>query len=289
MYCKMKKSANRALCIMHCALVMALCAIATSCENVDPSLDPNYENGVSEDERLCGVFNVSKKTQVQFSQGNLIVALHSCPIFADNQWDLPSICPSDGKGNDVQATFQFFQWGKPDPIVEPDSLTSEFEDWGMYNWNTGCGWRTLSADEWRYLFAHNKYYYARVCGQSGLIIFPARNKWPKDITCNKKTKEFSDNELTEEEWNVLQSHGAVFLPASGECLDVEEKDGIYYQRVVGDYNWGYYWTSTLASESPNGNCAYCVKFPNSYGHDMIDEKFVTALLSVRLVTEVKKK
>ena len=101
-------------------------------------------------------------------------------------------------------------------------------DWGVYNaivngGNTTNTWRTLSFDEWKYVFNNRvtlsgvRYARAIVNGVNGVILFPDNwdtSNYPLNNT-NDAESVFSTNEITENEWSILELIGAVFLPAAG--------------------------------------------------------------------------
>lgn len=121
-------------------------------------------------------------------------------------------------------------------------------DWG-YNAISNGGnvenmWRTLKKTEWVYLFesrenARNLYGMARVGGVSGLVILPDYWNWLlPDLALFSESWVSGHssfvNEFTETEWNVMELHGAVFLPAAGLRNGVNVFD-------VGSF--GYYWSA----------------------------------------------
>lgn len=126
-------------------------------------------------------------------------------------------------------------------------------DWGVRNAITGGGnaaglWRTMSYDEWRYLLkfrtdAVKKKALATIenvglhgSSMHGLLLLPDKWELPEGCTYQYGVKDgFETNVYTVEQWNKMESGGAVFLPAAGE------RDGVTV-GMVGDY--GCYWTTT---------------------------------------------
>lgn len=134
---------------------------------------------------------------------------------------------------------------------------------GIYDWgnvtisnttldNNGAEkWRTLSKEEWEYLFSNNaKYGPATVAGCVGVILLPDSFSDPNKnggsgafVRVSQKTgATYNDNVYSAENWKAMEYAGAVFLPAGG----------IFYQGTFGysSPDMGHYWTST---PNTNGN------------------------------------
>ena len=232
--------------------------------------------------------------QVYFSQGNLQATTSDLGAnwswaFAANQWDYIGNNTANNKinGNGTvseNGTVDLFGWVGASSdwtgaalygissagwhggygTSTTDALKS---DWG----NTiGSGWRTLTKDEWYYLFSTRtsgstvnetldaRYTKATInsdgTGVNGLILFPDgvtiagvdATSWG---TINGNSA--WDTKCTSAQWAALAAKGCVFLPAAGYRFGTDVND--YY---VGGY--GYYWSST-AYES-DANYAYNVSF-----------------------------
>lgn len=221
---------------------------------------------------LAGKFSVSDTQQVQFSQGNLqaVVGGGYAPDyyyasswkFAEHQWDYLGYTGNNnhfGTGYSVDLfgwvgtnadnnTFGYGlctstddnDYGKPNNTLKSDWGTVIITNGG----NTpNYGWRTLTKDEWVYLFARTTtsgicYAKATVNGKSGVILLP--DDWSASYhalaSANTANADFTSNPITAAEWTSdFEAHGAVFLPAAGK-----RKGNSYY----GD---GYYWSSTASS------------------------------------------
>ena len=168
------------------------------------------ENGA-----IKAAFSVSDSKQVYFSQGNLqYQASTGTWRFAEHQYDII--------GNDnanISSTnsgwIDLFGWGTSGwnsgaNAYQPYSTSTTYKDyypggsysnnltgtyanadWGVYNAISNGGnqagqWRTLSADEWYYLFngrphADRLYSQGRVDGLSGLIVLPDNWTTPSSI------------------------------------------------------------------------------------------------------------
>ena len=100
-------------------------------------------------------------------------------------------------------------------------------DWGYNPISNGGNhpnqWRTLTKDEWKYVFltrttsSGKRYAKAQVAGVKGLIVLPDGWKTSYYSLSNTNTANaaFSSNTITAEQWQTLEQHGAVFLPAAG--------------------------------------------------------------------------
>ena len=246
------------------------------------------ENGT-----LTGLFSVSATTQVQFSQGNLqYQASTNTWRFAEHQWDMVGMgygqtdennyCYIGGTvaGSDnrqISATYtgwiDLFGWGTGNAPTKSSTDNSDylaFTDWGknpIYNGgNQANQWRTLTNDEWDYLFetranASSKYGAAKVNGVTGIVILPDVWSLPSDcgftagMTSASNWYDWSlvasTNTYTAAEWTKMESAGAVFLPAAGY------RSGTGVFDVGSD---GYYWSAT-----PSGtDDAYRLGFYSDY-------------------------
>lgn len=246
-----------------CALMMCLAA----CE---PTNDPSNSNGGSTSSKAFdkngavanGVFSVGENKQVKFSRGNLqYQASTKTWRFAENQYDYIG---EDDKN--ISATYtgwiDLFGWGtgnNPTNAYPDDEGYLTFVDWGTNKITNGGNkanmWRTLSKDEWTYLFegrAHASHLYGLATIKTlssrilGIIIMP--DNWvASTVPFYEGMEGRKNNEYTLDEWNELQKSGAIFLPPSGY------RDGTE-MHCVGRY--GIYWSCTPCSE----DYAYDVDF-----------------------------
>lgn len=137
-------------------------------------------------------------------------------------------------------------------------------DWGVYNAISNGGdqpnlWRTLSADEWRYLFAHNSWTLAKIGNDSTLclLLFPNEFEAPTNIKikmlsngAEQKTsfedEDYSDNFYTVEEFAELEGAGAIALPPSGRRI------GEKYIATA----YGHYWSNSAKGEKRAGRVQF---------------------------------
>ena len=129
-------------------------------------------------------------------------------------------------------------------------------DWGYNAISNGgntvnSGWRTLTKDEWTYLFANHTYGAHTVHSQNGIIVLPDGVS-----SATGFTEGVADwTSVSDENWATMEAAGAVFLPAAG------------YRSMSVVYEFGdnlYYWSSTCKPEQEWGMYnAYCVFFYKS--------------------------
>ncbi|MBR4497534.1 MAG: T9SS type A sorting domain-containing protein [Bacteroidales bacterium] len=229
-------------------------------------------------------FSVSNSTKIYFSPGNLQYKANTNTwCFAPNQYD--KIGDANANiSNDYDGWIDLFGWGtsgwnsgasayQPYSISTragdycpgrdyQNNLTDEYAnaDWGVYNKISNGGnqvrmWRTLTSDEWTYLLykrsdAKKLWGMGTVCGICGLILLPDDWSTPSAIkfTSNSPASiyTYAANVYSQEEWNVMQSFGAVFLPAAGEREGTVVDDSGIYVNFGGYGNFGGYWSSSWA-------------------------------------------
>jgi len=228
---------------------------------------------------IAGVFSVSETKQVFFSQGNLqYQASTDTWRFAENQYDYI--------GNDnsnISATYSgwidLFGWGTSGYnhgaiCYQPYSTSENYGDYyaygnyiynlndqtGQADWgcnaianggNTTKAWRTLTNDEWKYVFdvrntySGMRYAKANVNGINGVILLP--DDWISMYNLNNinnSEASFRSNIITEAVWtNTFEENGAVFLPAAGYRIEASISNTGY----LGLYWSGSYYSSSIAN------------------------------------------
>ena len=99
-----------------------------------------------------------------------------------------------------------------------------YADWTIYNQignDAPSTWRTLKEEEWRYLFEERPGYaerrgHATVNGVQGYILLPDDWTMPDGMVFKSGTNDnFQSNVYEQEQWQAMESAGAVFLPAAG--------------------------------------------------------------------------
>ena len=283
---------------------------------------------------LKGHFSVSPTKKVSFSQGNLQATYNGSSwswAFAANQWDYIG---NGGYGTDTHqvgnelvtntspymsgpGTVDLFGWvgasstwtgaaqygitssysealEKVDGYgnVATESLKS---DWGT---TMGDGWRTLTADEFKYIFGVNtgdkrtgstvgttsNVYYTQATintdgtGVNGMILFPDDGTIGAD---GATWGTFNNNsawttKCTSAQWTALAAKGCVFLPAAG----YRNNNWAYTDPALGNY-----WSS---SPDPSGSIyAYAVFFSSGAVYLSNSSHVRLYGYSVRLVRDVE--
>ena len=183
---------------------------------------------------LPGEFSVSASQKVRFSQGNLQYV--GTWQFAEHQWDCFGSSQSDNHRD-------LFGWGTgdaPNKVSTDNKDYSTFIDWGTNAITNGGykanAWRTLTKDEWVYLFytrtnAAKLFGLGSVNGVNGTILLPDDWTLPAGASFTASTTQgladdggyysnpdsdnFSHNTYTTAQWAVMEANGAVFFPAAG--------------------------------------------------------------------------
>lgn len=234
-------------------------------------------------------FSVSKNQKVVFSMGNLqYQASTNTWRFAEHQYDII------GKDNsNISSSYSgwidMFGWGTSGwnsgaNAYQPYSTSTSYSDyypggdynnnltgnyanadWGVYNkifngGNQAGQWRTLTYSEWNYLIS-GRAHASRLMGQgkvnnvNGLILLPDGWETPTSVKfTDNPSYYYSINVYSLDEWAVMESYGAVFLPAAGG------RDGMGVYRD----GYGYYWSSSASG----GSSAYYLSFGYNVYNDM---------------------
>lgn len=192
-------------------------------------------------------FSISANSKVYFAKGNLqYQASTSTWRFADNQYDIVGDsevgnvyengvkCNNYLIGDSYSGWIDLFGWGTGNSPTQYDLNAdySTFVDWGINsisNAPKNTTWRTPSLKEYNYLLYQRKnaaslYKISRINDQLGLVLLP--DDWSFGSI---------QNNYSTAEWNEMEQHGAIFLPA-GYSRIAQGVD----RACVG----GYYWTST---------------------------------------------
>ncbi len=161
----------------------------------------------------------------------------------------------------VSEIYNYYGYGPSTNMLSPSLMdSSKNYDWGMYNVIYGAGnqpnqWRTLTSEEWVYVFKKRstftgiRYAKAQIIGLSGgesiigMILLP--DDWSTNYYTLNNTDQFqanfTSNIIEVDTWeNSLESHGAVFLPASG----YRSETSVSYVNHYGEY-----WSATYSDSS----------------------------------------
>ena len=254
-------------------------------------------------EPASGKFSVAADKQITFSGGNLQYTQSTNSwAFAANQYDII------GKANTSEGALadkiDLFGWSTTNTatpfgvsISDTDAdYKGAFVDWGTNTIGSYAPdtWRTLTKDEWDYLFrtrpnAEKRNGIARIYISEdkaqyadGLILLPDDWTCPAGITFKEGgasgDNPYADHQtFTLAQWQALEEAQAVFLPATGER---------YNGATVGDMDYGFYWSAT-AEETEDEELLRAYTFyvePDNIMLDVYDRK---SGQSVRLVRDVQ--
>ena len=216
---------------------------------------------------LTGRFTINASgDKVQFSQGNLQYFCSTAAPewrFAEHQYDYVAFDGSAyaensekwidlfGYGtsgyNNGQTCYQPYSTSGNSSYYYTNNLTGN-ADWGYNAISNGgntenSGWRTLTKDEWVYLFssrtnAASKYGQASINGVNGMILLPDNWTLPGGLSFTPGNHAWSTNTYTIDQWTLMENAGAVFLPASGS------RAGNLLPTAANDH--GLYRSSTAA-------------------------------------------
>ena len=133
-------------------------------------------------------------------------------------------------------------------------------DWGYgRTFNGKSDWRTLKYSEWDYMLnsrANAAFLKStgNIDGVNGAIILPDAWVCPSGVTFVPGATLYTVNSYTSAQWAIMESAGAVFLPAAGSF------DCNTTTNVSQVNNWGWYWSTThdgmTAGNGPIGNAFY---------------------------------
>ena len=200
---------------------------------------------------LNGLFTINANgDQVFFSQGNLQYrASTDTWQFAANQWDIIGAANSN-ISETYEGWIDLFGWGtsfNPTEISTDNSSYAAFTDWGVNQITNGGNaankWRTLTKDEWEYLFGSRANYenlrgLAKINGVCGYILLP--DDWtaaPEGLIFTPNPSNYTTNVYTAAEWSEkMGPAGAVFFPNTGF-----RKEGTSVNYVSDN---AHYWLST---------------------------------------------
>lgn len=236
---------------------------------------------------LPGTFSTSANQKVQFSQGNLQYLWQTDTWrFAEQQYDTIGDA-NKNISSSCSNWIDLFGWGTGYNPTKTDTdykKYSYFNDWGLNPISNGGNkantWRTLSKDEWDYLFnnrtnARNLRGCAKVNNKNGYILLPDNFVLPNGVSFQADAKKPSENTYTINQWIKMEIAGAVFLPNAGSRYNTE----------ISDYECNY-WSSTPNSVSGaiNGEAAaYYMNFSSL----QVGYILRTYGLAVRLVKDVQ--
>lgn len=190
-------------------------------------------------EVVTHTFSVSQSKSVLFAPGNLKYDIDNNSWgFISPQYDYYRQSRNENN-NPTTGVIDMFAYGTSgfdgkSPVMTNTAddcwanvnISGTNYDWGVYNAVNGdqAGtWRTLTNDEWEYVFNRASGQLqsgARVEGIYGLVILPDDWVLPSGLTFTAR-KSFQSvngenvNVYSATQWSQMESAGAVFLPAAG--------------------------------------------------------------------------
>ena len=245
----------------------------------------------------ASAFSVSDSTKVAFSKGNLQYTQSTKTwAFAENQYDMIG---ADNVSNSALADkIDLFGWSGSNTATQwgisilgsDTDYPGDLIDWGK-NIGDGNTWRTLTTNEWYYLFktrtnASSKYGVARINLTTdgsqyvnGLILLPDTWICPSGIIFSSGVSSSDGAQYYAEyqtftllQWLQLEQAGAVFLPAAGDR---------FRNKMSAVQDKGYYWSSTTYSTESEYNMSF--KSDHITPQDIMHRYYG---LSVRLVKDL---
>ena len=242
---------------------------------------------------LPGEFSVSATKKVHFSKGNLQATTddgsHWTWSFAENQWDFvgKNVANTAISGDyrvSANGSVDLFGWsgkiyyGICNTTNDAD-YSGDFEDWGENRISNGGNqrdlWRTMTQDEWVYLFqtredASSKYGAAKVMNKPGIVLLPDVWTLPSDcgftpgmLSSNDWNSVPSTNDYNSTTWRAMEAAGAVFLPAAGyresTFVNLHGQVGFYWSSTSygpSAYPFGFTPTTVNAAQGSIAPCHY---------------------------------
>lgn len=248
-----------------------------------------FTDEIEDSSQKVGKFSISATQQIAFSSGNLQYhPLNNQWRFAESQLDYVG----DANAN-ISPTYDgwidMFGWGtgdEPTRTIQNNGSYSTFVDWGTNSIGTDTAntWRTMSADELRYILfsrpnAAALNGIAHINGVNGLVLLPDDWVAIEGLTFNSGAYGHSSrdyyavhNTFTLEQWQQMEEAGAIFLPAVG----YRQGNSIYASGSKG-----YYWTT-----SPNGGCGP-ITLEFSAKEIITDSSYRYSGLSIRLIKDIE--
>lgn len=212
---------------------------------------------------LPGLFSVSGSRHVMFSAGNL-QCVNGMWGFAEHQYDY--------LGSYSSTEWDLFGWSTEttdfgmSTSTNNSDYSSVFWDWGTAI-NPGAAntpWRTLTDAEWTYLLsgrpnASNLWGMATITTSSsstvrGLVLLP--DNWTSISSVPFTPRgSVNANQLSQAQWQEMETNGAVFLPAagnrSGTTLNNTGVNGNYWTATSDGSENAFYMGFASATVSAN--------------------------------------
>ena len=274
-------------------------------------IEPVYEDGTTgtcspitifttlgeETEPVMADFSVSESKKVNFAHGNLRCEGDRYEAewsMAKQQYEVLGQDNIDVQGERSYPAWlvDLFCWSTLENYYGVSSyyyydddearsfFNGEFADWGECPTlirDLGEGWQTLSKEEWNYLLnerpnAAQLRAIATVAGVKGLVLIP--DEW--DAIDGIMLSE----EMTAEQWAVIEQTGLVFLPAAGQMTSTY----VDYVTTTTVTEAATYWTSTPSGDKSDMNAI--VLSIDDAGTTVETDLMRRVMTAVRLVKDV---
>ena len=258
-------------------------------------------------------FSVDTDKKVYFSKGNLYAFSGGSGwewYFQSHQWKYVGNASGNISMTSSWVQVDLFGWNGTSSSYDNYGISSSTtnadygstkgeslkHDWGhnaiVNGGNTADTWRTLTKDEWTYIFNSRtvtnslndgaRYTMATIGGTyKGIILFPDNYTHPSGTGYTAGTYNAASNyttAVTFEFWMQMENAGCVFLPAAGK-RNGTTVDGL------GSSAGGRYWSST-PTPSDGTYDAYYLYFFNG-GVNPANDNYRFYGFSVRLVRDVE--
>ena len=218
-------------------------------------------------------------------------------------WLAGMVClPLMGQDPYPQALRGLFSVGPNRYVQFKEANESKLMQWSsLPTTEDAYGWRVLTSNEWSYLLVNgggvgrengdDLNALGRVNGQNGLVILPDGWVQPEGVppfVPVSKGFAYGNNVYTSEQWAIMASSGAAFLPCAGYGYNkpvpsTEIKPNPDETEDVSDH--GAYW----AADAHSAENAHCMRFNDQSGssdiHDLNNQDKYT-YYSVRLARTV---
>ena len=168
-----------------------------------------------------------------------------------------------------------------------------FADWGVNAISNGGSernqWRTLTEQEFRYMLGMRDNWnklrgYGTVNDVPGFILLPDDWHLPASLTFNanedNSNAKYSDNVYSGEQWQKMETAGAVFLPVGGSRIGTAIHNKLTDKR-------GFYWVAPNQADEESSKGVYMFAFWEGYKYRVDKDSHPESGLSVRLVYDVK--
>ena len=233
-------------------------------------------------------------TQVRFAQGNLQYHVRNKVWqFAERQDSIIGESNEERVEANYNNWIDLFAWGatgfngkNPEmhshdnadyALGSKTDITDTNYDWGQYcaisNGGNKAGlWRTLTKDEWMYLFnnrtnASQLFGFGAVNDLHGLILLPDGWTTPAGGHFTAVVDDRAANNYTLVDWEIMENAGAIFLPDAGYATPNSAGTLVSWngpinasaRRNIGTM-YSYYMSSTASSTS---NAYYCFRLEHN--------------------------